>query len=63
MGVEKDVPPGEDLVVYFRPADRLLSKVIHEEGGPLLYSGSEEKQRSFNATCRELHRFRTQPQP
>lgn len=43
------------------PADRLLSKVIHEDGGPLLYSGSEEEQRSFDATCRKLHRFRTQP--
>src|SRR6516164_5887447 len=87
MGVEKDVPPGEELVVCFRPfiehlassslspqtirrhvdnlwllggeiirdlnydpslrrlpADRLLSKVIHDDGGPLLYSGSEEEQ-------------------
>ena len=43
-------------------ADRLLSKVIHEDGGPLLYSGSEEEQRSFDATCRKLHRFRAQPQ-
>ena len=45
------------------PADRLLSKVIHDDGGPLLYSGSEEEQRSFDATCRKLHRFRTQSQP
>jgi hypothetical protein len=106
MGVEKDGPPGEELVACFRPfiehlassrlsqktirrhvdnlwvlggeiirdlndepslrrrpADRLLSKVIHEDGGPLLYSGSEKEQRSFDATCRKLHRFRTQPQP
>jgi len=106
MGVEKDVPPGEELVACLWPfvehlassslspktirrhvdnlwllggeiirdlnydpslrrlaADRLLSKVIHEDGGPLLYSGSEEEQRSFDATCRKLHRFRTQPQP
>ncbi len=104
MGVEKDVPPGEELVACFRPfiehlassslssktirrhvdnlwllggeiirdlnydpslrklpADRLLSKAIHEDGGPLLYSGSEEEQRSFDATCRKLHRFRSQP--
>lgn len=45
------------------PADRLLSRVIHEDGGPLLYSGCEEAQRSFDATCRKLHRFRTQSQP
>jgi len=42
------------------PADQLLSKTIHEDGGPLLYHGSEEEQRSFDATCRKLHRFRTQ---
>jgi hypothetical protein len=44
-------------------ADRLLSKVIHEDGGPLLYNGSEDEQRSFDATCRKLRRFRTQPEP
>ena len=106
VGVEKNVPPGEELMACFRPfiehlalsslspktirrhvdnlwllggeiirdlnydpslrrlsADRLLSKVIHEDGGPLLYHGSEEEQRSFDATCRKLHRFRTQPAP
>jgi hypothetical protein len=105
MGVEKDVPPGEELVACFRPfiehlaisslspktirrhidnlwllggeiirdlnydpalrkipADRLVAKVIHEDGGPLLYNGSEEEQRSFDATCRKLHRFRSQSQ-
>jgi hypothetical protein len=106
MGVDKDVPPGEELIACFRPfiehlassslspktirrhvdnlwllggeiirdlnydhslrrlpADRLLTKVIHEDGGPLLYHGAEEEQRSFDATCRKLHRFRTQPAP
>ncbi len=105
MGVEKDLPAGEELVAQFRPfiehlatstlspktmrrhvdnlwllggeiirelnddpsqrkcaADRLLSRVIHQDGGPLLYSGSEEEQRSFDGTCRKLHRFRTQTQ-
>ena len=33
------------------PADRLLAKVIHEDGGPLLYSCSDEDQRFFDATC------------
>ena len=105
MGVEKDVPPGEELVACFRPfiehlaisslspktirrhidnlwllggeiirdlnydsalrkipADRLVAKVIHEDGGPLLYNGSEEEQRSFDATCRKPRRFRGQSQ-
>jgi len=105
MGVEKDLPPGEELVACFLPfiehlacsglspktirrhidnlwllggeiirdlnfdpslrkvpADRLVAKVVHEDGGPLLYNGSEEEQRSFDATCRKLHRFRSQSQ-
>lgn len=104
MGLEKDLPPGEQLLRCLRPfiehlaasslspktirrhvdnlwllggeiirdlnydaslrkmpADRLLHKAVHEEGGPLLYSGSEEEQRSFDSTCRKLHRFLTQP--
>jgi len=28
-----------------------------------LYNGSEDEQRSFDATCRKLRRFRTQPEP
>lgn len=100
MGLEKDLPPGEALVVCLRSfiehlassglspktirrhvdnlwllggeiirdlhedpslrkvaAERLLRKVIHEDGGPLIHNGSEEEQRSFDATCRKLHRF------
>jgi hypothetical protein len=41
-------------------AERLLRNAIHEDGGPLLHSGSEEEQRSFDATCRQLHRFLNQ---
>jgi hypothetical protein len=106
MGLEKDLPPGEQLLACFRPfiahlaassltpktirrhvdnlwrlggeiirdlnydpslrklaAERLLRKVIHEDGGPLLYDGSEDEQRSFDSTCRKLHRFLTQSQP
>lgn len=44
------------------PADRLLRKVLHADGGPLLYHGSEDEQRSFDSTCRKLHRFLTTPQ-
>ena len=43
-------------------ADRLLRDVIYEDGGPLLYHGSEEEQRSFDSTCRKLHRFLSPPQ-
>jgi len=105
MGVEKDVPPGEQLLACFRPfiehlasstlspktirkhvdnlwmlggeiirdpnddpslrrvaADHLLKDVIHTDGGPLVHNGSEEAQRSFDSTCRRLHRFLSQPQ-
>ena len=105
MGLEKDLPPGEQLLACFRPffedlassslspktirkhvdnlwmlggeiirdlnqdpsrrkvaADRLLNDVIHADGGPLLHNGSEEAQRSFDSTCRKLHRFLSQPQ-
>lgn len=40
---------------------RLLGHVITEDGGPLLYHGSEEEQRSFDSTCRKLRRFLSQP--
>jgi hypothetical protein len=105
MGLEQDLPPGEQLLACLRPfiehlasstlspktirrhvdnlwllggeiirnlhydpslrkkaADQLLRSVIHEDGGLLVHNGSEEEQRSFDATCRKLHRFLTQPQ-
>src|SRR6202161_3123320 len=105
MGLEKDLPPGEQLVACFRPfiehlassslspktirqhvdnlwllggeiirdlnydpslrkmaADRLLRNVIHENGGPLIYNGSEEGQRSLAQPCLRLHRSLTQAQ-
>ena len=42
--------------------ERLLRDLIHEDGGPLIHNGEEETQRSFDSTCRKLHRFLTQPQ-
>ena len=103
MGLEKDLPPGEALVVCFRPfiahlassglsprtirrhvdnlwllggeiirglnfnrplrkktAEQLLRHAVYDDGGPLIHNGSEEDQRSFDATCRKLHRFLTQ---
>lgn len=43
-------------------ADRLIRDVVHADGGPLIYNGSEDIQRSFDSTCRKLHRFLSQPQ-
>src|SRR5689334_7102520 len=99
MGLEKDLPPGEQLLRVFRPflellvastlspktiqkhvdnlwalggefirdlhndpslrrrpVDQILSRMI-ENGGPLLYHGGEDQQRSFDSTCRKLRRF------
>jgi hypothetical protein len=99
MGLEKDLPPGEQLVALFRPfleslaasdlspktiqkhvdnmwalggefirdlhrdsslrkrpVAQLLRQVI-EYGGPLLYHGGEDQQRSFDSTCRKFGRF------
>jgi hypothetical protein len=45
------------------PVERLLSEAVSEDGGPLIHHGdSEEQQRSFDATCRRLHRFLIQHQ-
>ena len=99
MGLEKDLPPGEQLLALVRPflehlaASDLSPKTIQkhvdnvwalggelirdlhndpslrrkpvdvvlrrkiEYGGPLLYHGSEDQQRSFDSTCRKLRRF------
>ena len=99
MGLDKDLPPGEQLVVLFRPfleylaASDLSPKTIQkhvdnmwalggefirdlnydpplrkrpvaqqllkmiEYGGPLLYRGGEDQQRSFDSTCRKFRRF------
>jgi hypothetical protein len=101
MGLEKDLPPGEQLLALFRPfleylaASDLTPKTIQkhidnmwalggefirdlncdpsmrkksveqallqmiEYGGPLLYHGGEDQQRSFDSTCRKLRRFLT----
>jgi hypothetical protein len=41
--------------------DRRLRDVIHEDGGPLIHNGSEQERRSFDSTCRKLHRFLSSP--
>jgi len=45
-----------------RSAEQLIRNVIHEDGGPLIYNGGEDEQRSFDSTCRKFHRFLTQSQ-
>ena len=103
MGMDKDLPPGEQLVACFRPflehlaasdlspktiqnhvdnmwmlggefirdlnydpslrkrpVEQQLAKMI-ENGGPLLYHGGEDAQRSFDATCRKFRRFLASP--
>jgi hypothetical protein len=101
MGLEKDLPPGEQLLTLFRPflenlaASDLSPKTIQkhvdnmwalggefirdlnydqslrkrpveqhlfemiEDGGPLLYDGGEDQQRSFDSTCRKFRQFLT----
>ena len=41
-----------------KPAELILHRMI-EYGGPLLYHGSEDQQRSFDSTRRRLRRFLT----
>ena len=37
---------------------QILANALDDEGGPLVYSISDEQQqRSFDSTCRKLHRF------
>lgn len=38
--------------------EQVLFDVIDDDGGPLIYGvTSEQQQRSFDSTCRKLHRF------
>ena len=45
-----------------RMVERLLRDAVHQDGGPLVHNGSEEGQRSLDATYRKLHRFLSQKQ-
>ena len=42
-----------------RPVESVLRRMI-EYGGPLIYHGGEDQQRSFDSTCRKLRRFLTE---
>ena len=41
-------------------AGELVRNAIDSSGGPLIYNGSEQDQRSLDATCRRLYRFLNQ---
>ena len=45
-----------DPALRKKPVERVLSGMI-EYGGPLLYHGGEDQQRSFDSTCRKFRRF------
>jgi hypothetical protein len=45
-----------------RTAARLLRDGVPPDGGSLVRNGSEDQQRSFDATCQKLRRFLTQSQ-
>ena len=42
--------------------EQVIIKMIHEDGGPLIYPRiSELQQESFDATCRKFYRFLNRP--
>jgi hypothetical protein len=44
------------------PLEQVLLDLVDDDGGPLLSHGqSESEQRTFDATCRKLFRFQTDP--
>jgi len=48
----------EDDKLMKLPVEQLILKMIHEDGGPLIYPRiSETEQESFDATCRKFYRF------
>jgi len=40
-----------------RPVQQVLSSAIGVDGGPCIYNGTEEQQRSLDFTCRRFSRF------
>ena len=47
-----------DASLRKKPVELVLRQMI-EYGGPLLYHGGEDQQRSFDSTCRKFHQFTT----
>lgn len=52
----------EDPSLRRKSIEQILDDRIDEEGGPLVYAMESEEalQRSFDSTCRKLHRFLSQ---
>lgn len=52
----------EDPSLRKKTIEQILADRIDEEGGPLVYTmeSDENQQRSFDATCKKLHRFLSQ---
>jgi hypothetical protein len=42
-------------------AEKLLRDTVGADGGPLIYNGSKEGQRSLDSTCRKPHCFLNHP--
>lgn len=52
----------EDERLRKLPVEQVIIKMIHEDGGPLIYPRiSELQQESFDATCRKFYRFLNRP--
>ena len=49
----------EDPSLRRKTIEQLLADRIDGEGGPLVYAmeSEEDQQRSFDSTCKKLHRF------
>ena len=52
----------EDPSLRRKNFEQILAGRIDDEGGPLVYAmeSGEDQQRSFDSTCRKLHRFLSQ---
>jgi hypothetical protein len=52
----------EDPSLRRKNIEQTLADRIDEEGGPLVYAmeSEEDQQRSFDSTCKKLHRFLSQ---
>ena len=49
----------EDPSLRRKDIEQILADRIDDEGGPLVYAmeSEEDQQRSFDSTCKKLHRF------
>lgn len=47
----------DDPPLRNRPVQQVLSSAIADDGGPFIYNGTEEQQRSLDSTCRRFSRF------